>query len=152
MAGELENPIAIPGWLPFLCVCAGRAWWLRLTVWPPGMQGGPVCFIAANTINWWNLISLVNLMSWADMGMPVNPINFSDSYKRATSSPESVQVTQVLFAPASEHPALCSSHCSILGYYGNTHDYIVGGSWDFWETENRPSIKNYNFRLCGELS
>lgn len=156
MAGELENPIAIAGWLPFVCACGGTAWWLWLTAWPPGMQKRPVCFLAANTSNWRNLISLVNLVSWADTGIPVNPISFSDSYKRATSSPESEQVTKVLFASASEHPAHRSSHCFILEHYGNAQwKYpwlVVGGSWDSWETENRPSIRNENFHLCRQLS
>jgi len=52
------------------------------------------------------MISLVNLMSWADTGMPVKPSNFFNSYKRATSSLKSAAVAQQLFTPAPSPPQL----------------------------------------------
>lgn len=68
-------------------------------------------------------------MSWTNAGVSVNPIYFSDSHKKAASSPESVQLAQVLFAPTSEHLDHCISHnfWDIMEIpSGNTHGYIVG--------------------------
>lgn len=69
-------------------------------------------------------------MSWANAGLSVNPTNFSD-YTKATSSPESVELAQVLFAqylsilPTAAHIISSWDVMEIPG--GNTHYYIVGG-------------------------
>lgn len=97
----------------------------------------------------------VSLMTWADSWMPVYHIDSSDSHKRATSPPGSVQVIQVLFQSASEHPA---HHRSQI-HLGRLWKFPVGilmiiaeSSWDSCETEKSLKITIFtsmgNFWRC----
>lgn len=62
-------------------------------------------------------------MSWADTGVLVKPSNFSDSYKKNTSPPESVQGTQL---PTAAHTASSQDITEMPD--GNTCGYTGGDS------------------------